>query len=206
MKVLFVEARKKPKSQKITTLKNLPKKIHLLYTIQYKEIAKKIRQQLKKQGHKIVAFQQVLGCSKIKAKAPLLLIGSGRFHAIQLALSTKKQIFILDHNILTQIPEKELKKQEAIEKYKILQFLNSENIGLLVSLKPGQNNLHLTNKVKENLQKKFPNKNFYIFLSDNIDVREAENFPCFFINFACPGIQLDSKKIINYQKILKIKK
>jgi len=199
MKVLFIEA-KKTSEKKLEIGKNIDK-IHILYTIQYKKLAEKIK---KKLGKKVLAFQQVLGCSKIKPKAPLLLIGSGKFHALQLALQTNKEIFIYNNGKFDKISEEEIKKQKMIEKGKFSKFLDSDNIGLLVSLKPGQNKLRQAFSIKKKLEKKYLNKKFYIFISDNINVQELENFPCFFINFACPGISLDAKNIINYEKTSEI--
>ena len=49
-------------------IKKLPKKIFLVYSIQYKDLANKIGQQLKANKIKIAKFQQVLGCSKISNK------------------------------------------------------------------------------------------------------------------------------------------
>ena len=96
MKLLFIEARKKVKLDegeisKSEEFKKLPENLHVLYTIQYKNLAEKIKEQLEKKDKKILEFQQVLGCSKIKPKAPLFLVGSGKFHALQLALSSKKE-------------------------------------------------------------------------------------------------------------------
>ena len=203
MKVLFIEARKK--SNKTITeniARKLPTKLHILYTIQYKSIAEKLKKKLEK-NHQVLAFQQVLGCSKIKPQASLLLVGSGRFHALTLPLN--KKIFIYEEWKIKEITN-EIQAKRKKERAKLTLFLASEKIGLLFSIKPGQDKLKLAEKIKKRIEKKFPGKNFYSFVSDNILINELENFPIdFWINTACPGIELDSNKILNYEKVWKIK-
>jgi len=203
MRVLFIEARKNFKGkigESFKELESLPGEIHLLYTIQYKKLAGKIKKYLKNKKHRIVAFQQVLGCSKIKPKAPMLLIGSGKFHALQIALQTNKKIFIYNNGRIENIKEEEIKEYKSKEKGKLIKFLSSDKIGLLVSLKPGQNRLKEYLQIKKKLEKKYPGKKFYIFIANDINIKDLENFPCFFINLACPGINLDSSNIINYKE------
>src|SRR3989344_4746874 len=190
MKVLFIEARKK--SNKTITeniARKLPTKLHILYTIQYKSIAEKLKKKLEK-NHQVLAFQQVL-------------VGSGRFHALTLPLN--KKIFIYEEGKIKEIT-KEIQAKRKKERAKLTLFLASEKIGLLFSIKPGQDKLKLAEKIKKRIEKKFPGKNFYSFVSDNILINELENFPIdFWINTACPGIELDSNKILNYEKVWKIK-
>ena len=201
MKLLFIEARKKLKQEELLSLKkniNEIRKlgsIHILYSIQYKELAELIRKKIRSQ---VKAFQQVLGCSKIKPKASLLLIGSGKFHALQLAMQTGKEVYIYN-NCISKITQEEIDKEKKREKGKILRFLNEKNIGIIVSLKPGQFQMNKALKLKEKLESK--GKNAFIFLCDNISISEIENFSCFFINTACPGISLDSDNLVNYESI-----
>ena len=200
MKLLFIESRKKISKEEERNLTNNIAEIrklgniHILYSIQYKKIAELIRKQL---GSRVIAFQQVLGCSIIKPKANLLLIGSGRFHALQIAMQTGKEVYVYNNSI-SKISKEEIKDERKKRNGKLLKFYFSDNIGIIVSVKPGQNNMHQAIKLK----KKFKNKNFYFFLADNINIQELENFPCFFINTACPGISLDSDKLINYENAL----
>jgi diphthamide biosynthesis enzyme Dph1/Dph2-like protein len=203
MEVLFIEAKKKFK-EKIEINEKLPKKLHILYTIQYKNLAEKIKKELERRGHKILGFEQILGCSEIKPLAPLLLISSGKFHAISLAASTNKEIFIYDKDRIRKISKQDIRKLKAILKGKISKFLASENIGLLISKKSGQDRLSEAREIMKKLEKKFKEKNFYLFISNTIDGRELENFSIdFWINLACPGIEFDSSRIINYKRVLK---
>ncbi len=205
MKVLFVEARKKFKDVKIEG--RLPKKLHIIYTIQYKNLAEKIRDKIKDETD-VVEFQQVLGCSKIKPKAPILFIGSGKFHLINILKRSgglKKKIFTFKEGEIKELKsiKEEVKKIEKLERGKLLKFYSSEKIGLLVSIKRGQINKKAV-EIKNKLEKKFRDKKFYLFFSDNINLNELENFDIdIFINLACPGIEFDSEKIINYDRILK---
>jgi len=199
MKVLFIEARRK--NLKLGSLKDLPEKIHVLYSIQYKDLAQEVR---KKLGKRVVAFEQLLGCSEIKSKASLLLVGSGRFHALQLALSTGKDIYLYN-NKLIKISKEEIETERKIEKGKIIRFLSSNNIGVLFSRKPGQDRLKEQEKIIKTLVNKYPDKKFYLFISDNININDLDNFPIdLWLSTACLGLDLDSKKIINYKKIISL--
>ncbi|MBU1136248.1 MAG: diphthamide synthesis protein [Nanoarchaeota archaeon] len=201
MKILFIPAIKKIESYNMGNLKKLPKKLHILYSIQYKNLAEKIKKDLEKQNFKILGFEQVLGCSKIKPRAELLLIGSGKFHALNIAFSTSKQVYIYSCGKLEKISKQEIENFKIKQKTKLSKFYASDNIGLLVSTKPGQK-FKDSEKLKKDLEKEFPNKNFHIFLSNIININELENFQIdFWINTACPGLELDSNNIINYEDI-----
>ena len=198
MKTLFIPAVRRNVSFNPQVLSGLPDKLHILYSIQYKELALAIKNYL---GKRVVAFEQVLGCSKITPKAALLLIGSGRFHAINIAISSGKQVYIYDNGKLSQITQEEIKQHENKEKAKLSKFLLSNNMGVLVSTKPGQSYKNPEKLIKE-LKKKYPDKKFYLFIADNINLQELENFSCdFWVNTACPGLSLDSSKIINIDRI-----
>ncbi len=203
MKTLFIEARKKkfPELNLEELASQLPKEITLAYSIQYKELAEKLKKKLEAKGKKIDFAGQVLGCSVINVKGKaLLLIGSGRFHAVQLALTTEKPVYILDGNKLSKINEEEIEKLKLKRKSAISKFLSAENIGIIVSVKPGQNKMKEAEKLKKKLEDK--GKKIFIFLCDNINLQELENFPCqSWINTACPGLFLDDSRIVNIADI-----
>ena len=76
-----------------------------------------------------------------------------------------------------------------------LNYLNADKIGVLVSLKPGQQKL----SIAISLLNKLKNKKSYIFLCNNINTSEFENFGIdAWINTACPRMDFDNPKIINY--------
>jgi 2-(3-amino-3-carboxypropyl)histidine synthase len=216
MKTFFVEARyKKPVSIGKHVLK-LPEKIGLVTTVQFIENLKNIKKELKKKGKKVfigkgnhAAYKgQVLGCD-VKAAVSVeknvdafLYIGSGDFHPIAIALNTKKDVFTFNP-LTAKFGKIEFKNAERLNKKRkaaLVKFLSSEEIGVIITTKPGQNRLKEFLKLK----KKFKEKNFYFILFDTIDFNQLENFPFLecFVNTACPRIALDDsikteKPIIN---------
>ena len=177
--------------------KKLPKNLVIAYTVQYQELAFEIRKILV--NHNILKIIQVLGCSQPKlpknTKA-VLLIGSGRFHAVSLAYEAKLPIYILEKNQLIKISEKDIELYEKKNKASYLKFLNSKDLGILISTKPGQENLQRALNLKKKLK-----KNSYLFLSNVINTSEFENFGlgCW-VNTACPRLDMDSS-VININKI-----
>ncbi len=201
IKTIFIPAKSKATLNrfKIKELsKNLPKDLVIAYSVQYQELAFEIRKILV--NHNIVKIIQVLGCSQPKfpknTKA-VLLIGSGRFHAVSLAYETKLPIYILEKNQLTKISEKDIELYEKKNKASYLKFLNADNIGILISTKPGQQNLQRALNLKKKLK-----KNFYLFISNAINISEFENFglDCW-VNTACPRLDMDSN-VVNISRLL----
>lgn len=200
MKMLFIPAKinQEINEEKISKL-NLPINIAIAYSIQYKEIALKIKNILSK-NHKITSMVQVLGCSSPKfpreTKA-IILVSSGKFHGISLAATTEIPVYILEQNEIKKISQEEVDLFHKRKKVSYLKFLNAEKVGILISTKPGQENL------KKSLNLKLKNKNSYLFISNNIDTREFENFGInSWINTACPRLDFDSS-IINIQDLEK---
>lgn len=203
MKTLFIHAKINSEidKSKINSISNkLPKNIAIAYSIQYQEIAKEIKKILSK-NHKITKFIQVLGCSQpvfSKSTKAILLISSGKFHAVSLAFETKLPVYVLENNSLAQISKKEIEIFEQKQKASYVKFLNSNKIGILISTKPGQQNL----KKAMDLKKTIKNKNSYLFLCNNININEFENFEIdSWINTACRRMDLNDNSIINMDKI-----
>ncbi len=203
MKTLFILAKIKSKANKPKILeisKKLPKNIAITYSIQYKDIALEIKNILSK-THKITKLVQVLGCSKpnfSKNTKAILLISSGKFHAISLAVESELPIYILEHSILRKISKQDIESFKKKQKASYLKFLNADKIGILVSTKPGQQNL----KKALELKKKIKNKKSYLFISNNIDINEFENFGLSsWVNTACPRLDMNHSSIINMDKI-----
>jgi 2-(3-amino-3-carboxypropyl)histidine synthase len=210
MKKLFIEAKSKADVKKAVekAVKLLPKRVGVVTTAQHKHKLKEIKQILEKNKIKAEIGGQILGCDasaakKIKDKVDgFLYVGSGRFHPIGVYLESKKKVVMA--NPLTD-EAKELEQSEVDRILKMQQgalakFLTAENIGILVSLKPGQNRLKQAIKLKEN----FKNKKTYIFIADTIDLNELENFPFIesWVNTACPRIS-DKTLIVNYDQVKK---
>ncbi|HJX51103.1 MAG TPA: diphthamide synthesis protein [Candidatus Nanoarchaeia archaeon] len=201
MKTLYIEAKsnlKVNKSKILELSKQLPKNLIIAYSIQFKKIAEEIKTILK--SHNIVKFIQVLGCSNpnIPENAnAILLVGSGKFHAISLAYKTKLPVFILNRDSLDKISKTDVEIIEKKQKAAYLKFLNSNKIGIIISTKSGQN------KIKTALEfAKKCNKKSYLFLSNNINRQEFENFGLSsWVNTACPRLDMDSS-VINIDKLL----
>jgi 2-(3-amino-3-carboxypropyl)histidine synthase len=194
MKTLFIPAKinLEINEKKILDL-NLPINIVIAYSIQYKEVALRIKEFLSKK-HKILSLIQVLGCSspKLPEKTEaILLISSGKFHAVSLAATTNLPVYLLESDELKKISKEEIDLFNKRKKVAYLKFLNAEKIGVLISTKPGQENL------KKSLFLKLKNKTPYFFLSNNINNKEFENFGInSWINTACPRLDFDNS-IIN---------
>lgn len=203
MKILYIESKLKNLNADISEqeINKLPEKLFLVYSVQYKDLAESIKKQLIDKKIKIMGFQQVLGCSKISNKSnhAILLIGSGRFHLINL-LTPSSDVYFLENNRIIKIPNEEIEKLKAKQKSALIKFLNAEKIGILVSTKPGQENLEKAVKLRQKLNKK--GKQAHIFISNNINVSQFENFNISsWINTACPGLALDNPNIINYTEL-----
>ena len=220
MKLMFIEARyKKPISIEKHVLK-LPSRLGLVTTVQFIGQVKEVKSQLEKYGKKVFLGKgkhtkykgQVLGCdvqSSISVSDKVdafFYIGSGLFHPIAISLKTKKDVFTFNQltNKFSKVDRKEAEKINKRKKGSLLKFLSSKEIGVIVTTKPGQEQL----KEAFELKKRFKDKNFYILIFDTIDFNQLENFPfveCF-VNTACPRIALDDsikigKAIINLEDI-----
>jgi len=223
MKLMFVEARYKTLISIEKHVLKLPKRIGLVTTVQFIGQLKKIQSALEKQdkmvflgtGKHTVYQGQVLGCdvdaavSVEKNVDAFLYIGSGLFHPTAISLKTKKDVFTF--NPLTEkfgmVDRKEAEKINKKRKGALIKFLSSKEIGIIVTTKPGQEQL----KKAIELKKRFKDKNFYFLIFDTIDFGQLENFPFIecFVNTACPRIALDdsiqlNKAIINLEDITKI--
>ena len=211
MKTMFIEAKSKAKISIKKHLGKLPDKLALAATAQHMHQIISIKKELEKAGKKISLVQgkhsrragQILGCDtpKIKEDA-VLFIGTGNFHP---AIFGKKDVYALnpENSSLHVFGKKEAQKLEKRKKGGLLKFYSSKNIGILISIKPGQ----LSTKALS-LKKRFRSKNFYCLVFDTLNVNELENFPFIecFVNTACPRITEDTaeKTIINTEDIKKI--
>lgn len=202
MKLIYSEIFKKASLnlQVFDELKKiLPNKFYLAYTIQYKPLALKLKQELESQ---VIGFSQVLGCSKLDKpyNRTVLLISEARFHAINL-LKYSDKVIIFDGKSIAVLGNSEKERIEKENQIKFANLLNSDKIGILVSTKPGQYNINDALKVKAKLIKM--NKHPQIFFFDMLRIEDLENFQMqFWINTSCPGIECDSNKIMDKQTFL----
>ena len=211
MKTIFVEARYKKKvSIPKGAIEKMPKRVALLTTVQFIGSLDKIRSQLESAGKKVILPSlkhciyagQVLGCSiaQMKGIDAFLYIGDGLFHPTALSIKNDKPVFTFNpftKKLLLLDSDNTLKKKI---KGALLKFYTSKKIGILVSTKSGQKNLDGASR----LQKRFPEKEFYVLVSDTLDFSQLENFPFIecFVNTACPRIAFDDsdkfrKSVVN---------
>jgi len=184
--------------------KKLPESIALVYSIQYMPLAKKIKKELEENyNKKTTLFQQVLGCSNIKPDLTkdtqaVLLVGSGVFHALELYYNSKIPVYILGEDNFKEITKEDMDSFKKNKKASYMNFLNSDQVGIIITTKPGQKRFSRALEIKEKIENKF-DKKAYLFISDEIDSPEFENFPEIksWVNTACPRLDLISNKIIN---------
>ena len=208
MKIMMVEGRYKGK----INLSNLdasilPKTIGLATTVQFLDYTDEIKNYLESKGKKIFIDKmkqkyesQLLGCDqgaaeKIKDNVDAFLyVGTGVFHPLGIAISIDKEVFCYDpiHAIMSKIDSEQVKRYNAKRKGAYMKFLEAEEIGILVSLKPGQNNFRKAAELKKQLK----GKNCYIFAFDTLDFSQVENFPFIqcWVNTACNRILDDYGK------------
>ncbi len=157
---------------------------------------------------------QILGCdcyensfkeNIIKNSDAVLYIGDGLFHPKALLLSQIKSknikpVIIFDPiaNQIKEINKKDIERQIQKIKRNLKLFINSKTIGILVTIKPGQQYFSSAKKLKEKLEQE--NKRAYIFIDDIINLNQLENYPFIqsWVNTACPRIGTDD--ILNTEK------
>ncbi len=225
MHKIFVEARSKvsllmPDSV-LQEIKKLPERIGIVTTVQHYHKIGELRKQLESVGKKIFTAKgyrtkykaQILGCdvtaaTAIKDKVNVFLyVGTGVFHPIEVSVKTGKKVYT--YNPYTKklkfLGESEILSYNRRKKAGIKVFLSSQNIGILVSTKPGQQNMRLAFEIKKKIEEK--HKNAFLLLFDTLDFSQLENFPfvdCF-VNTACPRIIDDYSKfpkpVVNIEDI-----
>ncbi|PJE81288.1 hypothetical protein COU58_03320 [Candidatus Pacearchaeota archaeon CG10_big_fil_rev_8_21_14_0_10_32_42] len=208
MKTFFITAKikKEPDYSKISNLieKKIPEKnISICYSNQFVEVAKKVEELTKKN---VVHKTQVLGCSSPKfpkeTKA-ILIIGQAKFHSVSLAYESKLPTYILEDGTIEKISSSEVEKMEKKEKAMYMKYLNSKKLGILITNKPGQQRL----KNARNFHKNLKDKKSYMFLANDLNVNEFENFQidCW-VNTACPRMDLTDGNILNLEKLQNLEK
>ena len=208
MKALFIEAKYDKKiSLGKDLISRLPSKIGLAASIQFVDQLGIIKKEI---GKKAVIAGQILGCDvnnaeKIKDKVDAFLyVGDGAFHPLAIALKINKPVY--QYNPLNKefkkISEEEIAQYKKNQKVAYIKFLHADNVGLIISTKPGQYYpIEKIDSLIKNLKNKYKNKKFYTFICDNVDEREFENFNFIqaWVNTACPRIQ--GKNIVNVEEI-----
>lgn len=183
----------------ISELNKLKGSFAICYSNQFVDVANEIFQRIK---NRISIKLQILGCSSPKFPSKtdfILFVGEGEFHSVSLAYESKLPTYNLIGNKLEKVDSKKVLKMEKKERGNYLKYLNSRKIGVLVSLKPGQE------RFKRALEfKKKSDKKCYLFLGNNLNPFEFENYgiDCW-VNSACPRMDLEGISLININKLEK---
>ena len=204
MKTVFIGAKVKrqPEYEKVVEkINSLPVgKIAICYSNQFIEVAKKISESIEKE---ITAKIQVLGCSRPRfpeGTEGIVIIGQGKFHPVSLAYESQLPTYVLEDSTLRQITSEEIERMEKKEKGALLKYLMSDKIGILITNKPGQMRIKRALEYKKALKE----KRGYLFIDNNMDISQFENFGMdFWVNTACPRMDLTDGPLINLEKIPK---
>ncbi|MCH8003880.1 MAG: diphthamide synthesis protein [Nanoarchaeota archaeon] len=210
MKTIFMHAKYTGKVDlnKIE-LDKLPKKLGIVTTTQFLDNIKDIINYLKNNGKEVFIEKekqrnegQLLGCdvgaaSKIQDKVDAFFyVGSGEFHPLGVALQTNKEVFTFNpvSSVFSKLNKDEIEKYKKTKKANYVKFLHADNIGIMVSVKPGQYSYKKALEIREKLEKN--GKKCFIFVFDTLDANEINNFPFidFWVNTACPRIADDKDK------------
>ena len=233
--IIFIDAKWLGKIQLTKELENFLKKrriksIALFASVQFTDLNNFIKQ-IEKIGIKVNTTKakrtnekiQILGCDCyedsfnkdiIQDSDLILYIGDGLFHPKALLLSqiNKKDfksviVFNPSSKKITELDKEVIEKQIQKIKRNLKLFINAKNIGILVTIKPGQQYFSAAKKLKEKLEEN--GKKAYIFIDDIINLNQLENYPFVkaWVNTACPRIGTDDilnieQPIINIREAL----
>jgi 2-(3-amino-3-carboxypropyl)histidine synthase len=209
IKTIFVHARAENINliPVLNKLKIKEKSIGLVSAIQYRDYLDQAKKHLKKKGFQVEIAGQIVGCNasraiKLKEKVDaFVFIGSGEFHPLELISATKINSLYFANPVsgkVSKFEKNELERLEKQEKGRIRKYFIADKIGVLVSSKPGQENLRAALKFAKEC-----GKDAYVFLDNEIDVNRLEDFNNIkmWVNTSCP--RLEGKNIISLREILK---
>lgn len=188
----------------VDLLKLLPKKKWgVVTTIQHMHKIGDIISQLK--DAKVAG--QVLGCNASEAEKindqvdAWLFVGSGEFHPVQVALKTKKLVWLWNPTAqkLGELPKERVESWQKRKDGQVSKFIMAKTVGIIVSTKMGQKNLA---RAKELMQNK--DKEWFLFACDEMNTGEFENFNFidFWVNTACPRIPDQSVNMVNIDDLI----
>lgn len=219
MKTLFIETKyTRPIKIPQKVIDKTPNRLCLFTTVQFIDQLDNMRSQLK--GKEITTLMpehtiykgQILGCDIMEMPGDFdafLYIGDGLFHPKALAIGNKKPIYVFNPfaDKFFELDRTDIEAMLKREKGALLKFHTSENIGIIITTKPGQHFIGKARKLKE----LYPEKRFYTFIANTLDFNDLENYPFIdvFVNTMCPRIGLDDtnkieKPIINIDVLLRL--
>lgn len=190
-----------------------------------------VKKQLQDKGIEILTTKakrthvevQILGCdayhdafdsSIIREADAILYVGDGLFHPKAILLSQREGDDIDEVCIWDPVSEKmrlidydTIKRQLIKTRANLKRFITAQTIGIMVTVKPGQQYMDIARKVKAHLEEQ--GKKAYIFVDDTLKIDQMENYPFIdaWVNTACPRIGLDDhvnapKPLINSREAM----
>lgn len=206
--ILYVPAYSKQDVISVVSLatKHLKKNVGLITTIQHVHKLNEIKEFLQKNGFNVEIGEgsgriahpgQVLGCNLSSANSIaslvdcFLFIGSGNFHPIGVALSTKKPVIIADP-VQNEVREvQEIKDRLLRQRHGAITTSSSaSSFGIIVSSKPGQTRMNTAKNLKTLAQKH--EKKAYIIILNELTPEKLKGFNLeAIVSCACPRIAID---------------
>ncbi len=190
------------------------KSVALFASVQFLEVDTVVKQ-LKELGIEVLTTKakrthvpmQILGCDAyhdsfdteiIKQADEILYVGDGLFHPKAILLSQREGEEIREVIIWDPVSEKmriidydTIKPQLVKTKANLKKFISAQTVGILVTIKPGQEFMTIAQKLRNKLEEQ--GKKAYIFVDDNLSLEQCENYHFIdvWVNTACPRIGLD---------------
>ena len=141
---------------------------------------------------------QVLGCDvsalkRLEEKVDSFIVLGSVFHALGMAVSTRKPVYAADPHTQTVKNLDKMRENILRQRYaQITRFRQSNSIGVLVSIKPGQKRLGLAKRINQILNTH--GKNSTIVSADEITPSTIlENRFEAFVNTACPRLSIEDQ-------------
>ena len=188
--------------------------IGLATTVQHTHQVNEIKEKLEAKGVNVKVGKgtgktpldaQILGCSYITAINVMdqveayLYIGGGRFHPTGIVMSTGKPVIVANpyNGEVSRITEDDLMDVAKRRVAAVTIAKNANRFGVLVSSKPGQNNLEKAVELQRKLREQ--GKEAVIIYMDEIRSEHVNNYsePEVLVNTACPRIAIDGIKGID---------
>lgn len=220
MKTFFIHAKSDADAKiPVFLIAKLPKqKYGLITNIQHLHKLRDVQAQLRDS----VYGGQVVGCRLDAALAisdkvdAFIFAGNGVFHPLQVALKTKKDVWLWDptQQSLKKLDKKLIEECKNKKRASFAKFLNAKNVGILISTKIGQNDNKITAYSKELKMKKAlelksrKDKNYYLFAFDTLQQYDLENFNFIdiWVNTACNRIGDENANILEIDDLLELEK
>ncbi len=206
--VMFVEAHSNLDVMPVVNkaAKLLTGKVGLITTAQHIHKLTDVKNYLEQQGFETAMGKasgraasdgQVLGCdlsctTSISSLVDcFLFIGGGNFHAVGVAIATKKPVIIADP-YQNEVREcEEIKNRLMRQRHgAIAQVKDALSFGIIVGTKPGQTRMKLANDLKMLLEKH--EKKAYILVMNQVSQASLKPFKIdAFVSCACPRVAID---------------